>query len=267
MYALFIAVILGIVEGLTEFIPVSSTGHMIIVGDMLGFSGPKASAFEVFIQLGAILAVFLVYRTRFTDMLKRKNWFRKDGLSLVHIAIGMVPAMGIGYITHKLIKTYLFSNGTVMIGLVIGGLFMLYAERKKPAYTAKTVDDVTYEQAFKIGLFQILSLWPGFSRSGSTIAGGLLSGVSRRAATDFTFIMALPIMIIACLYDFLKIYSVLSAADILVFAVGFIVAFVAGLLSILMFLKFVKRFTLVPFALYRFGIALLAFIYFVVLGY
>lgn len=266
MYTLFIAVILGIVEGLTEFIPVSSTGHMIIVGDMLGFTGEKASVFEVFIQLGAILAVFLAYHNRFTEMLKRKNWFRKDGLNLVHIAIGMVPAMGIGYITHKLIKTYLFSNITVMIGLVIGGLFMIYAEKHKPRYTAKTVDDVTYLQAFKIGMFQILSLWPGFSRSGSTIAGGLISGVSRKAATDFTFIMALPIMIIACLYDFLKIYHILSASDIFIFAVGFIVAFIAGLFSILAFLKFVKKFTLVPFALYRFLVAIITFIYFVVLG-
>lgn len=264
MYAIMIAVILGIVEGLTEFLPVSSTGHMIIVGDILGYTGAKASVFEVFIQLGAILAVFIVYRSRFINMLHKDNWFRKDGLNLIHIAIGMVPAMGIGYLTHKLIKTYLFSNLTVIVGLIIGGIFMMYAEKRKPRPTARTVDEITYKQAFQIGMFQVLALWPGFSRSGSTIAGGLLSGVGRKAAADFTFIMALPIMLIACLYDFIKVYSILSTADIVMFAVGFVVAFIVGLFSIFAFLKFVKKFTLVPFAFYRFGIAIIALVYFTI---
>lgn len=264
MHDYIVAIVLGVVEGLTEFIPVSSTGHMIIVGDMMGFTGPKASAFEVCIQLGAILAVFFAYKETFLTMLKRENWFRKDGLSLVHIAIGMLPALGIGFLFHKVIKTYLFSNATVIIGLIIGGMFMVYAEMKKPKPTAKTVHQITYKQAFQIGLFQIFSLWPGFSRSGSTIAGGLLSGVSRRAGADFTFIMALPIMVIACVYDFLKVYKDLNASDIVTFLIGFVVAFAVGYMAILWFLQFLKKFTLTPFALYRWGIALLAFLYFYV---
>ncbi len=262
MHENIIAFILGIVEGLTEFIPVSSTGHMVIVGDMLQFTGEKASVFEVFIQLGAILAVTIVYRTRIGNMLQRKNWFRKDGLSLVHIAIGMFPAMAVGFLAHSFIKTHLFSHQTVIIGLIVGALFMIYAEKRRPKYISQTVDDISYGQALKIGLFQVLALWPGFSRSGSTIAGGLLVGVNRKAGADFTFLMAVPIMLIACLYDFLKVFHDLERSDLVVFAIGFVTAFVVAYLSIIWFLRFLNRSTLVGFAVYRFFFALFATAYF-----
>lgn len=265
MYDYIVAVILGIVEGLTEFIPVSSTGHMIIVGHMLDFVGSKASTFEVFIQLGAILAVFVVYKERFLVMAKPENWRRKDGLSVVHIIIGMIPAMGIGFLGHSFIKNYLFGQGTVIIGLIIGALFMMFAEMKRSKVTAKTVDEITYRQALQIGLFQVLSLWPGFSRSGSTIAGGMLVGVSRKAGADFTFIMALPIMAIACTYDFLKIYKDLNSSDLLMFAIGFVVAFGVAYASIIWFLKFLGKYNLFAFALYRIFFAVLSFIYFYII--
>ena len=265
MYDYIVAIILGIVEGLTEFIPVSSTGHMVIVGHILNFVGPKASTFEVFIQLGAILAVFVVYKEKFLTMAKRENWFRKDGLSIIHIAIGMFPAMAVGFLAHSAIKKYLFGEGTVIIGLIIGALFMVFAESAKKRVSAKTVDDITYRQALQIGLFQVLSLWPGFSRSGSTIAGGMLVGVGRKAGADFTFMMALPIMAIACTYDFLKIYKDLSSSDLMMFAIGFVVAFVVAYGSIIWFLKFLGKYNLIAFALYRIAFALLSIIYFYII--
>lgn len=262
MHEYIVAVILGIVEGLTEFIPVSSTGHMILVGDMLDFNGPIANAFEVVIQLGAILAVVIAYRERFAVMLRRENWFRRDGLSLVHIFIGMVPACGLAFFCSKLIKTYLFSYTTVIIGLIIGALFMIFAERVKPRIKARTVDDITYRQALQIGLFQCMSLWPGFSRSGSTIAGAMIVGVSRKAGADFTFMMAVPIMMLASAHDFLKVYQDLHLSDFVTFGIGFLVAFVVAYLSILWFLNLLKKFNLLPFAYYRIFIAIVAAIYF-----
>ncbi len=262
MYEYIVAFIIGVVEGLTEYIPVSSTGHMIIVGDMLGFSGEKESVFEVFIQLGAILSVLIVYRDQFREMVKRENWFRKNGTSCYNLAIAMLPAMIVGYLTHGLIKSYLFGWATVVVGLVLGGLLMLYAERMNIAPRAVNVHQVTTGQAFAIGLFQILSLWPGFSRSGSTISGALLIGVSRKAAADFSFIMAVPLMFVACIYDLLKIVHLLTWNDFGIFAVGFVTAFVVAYASVLWFLRFLNKSTLTSFAYYRFGLAAFATIYF-----
>ncbi|SUP42977.1 undecaprenyl-diphosphate phosphatase [Veillonella criceti] len=259
-----IAFILGIVEGATEFLPVSSTGHMILVGDFLGFTGERASVFEVFIQLGAILSVFIYYREKFMTMLRRENWIRNDGLSLAHIFFGMLPAMGIGYLGHSFIKNNLFSPGTVIIGLIIGGLFMLFAEKYHRPITTHNVERLTMYQCLLIGLFQVLSLWPGFSRSGSTIAGGLILGVSRKAAADFSFIMAVPIMLIACIYDLLKIIDQLYWSDFIMFFIGFVTAFVFAYLSIVWFLKFLNKSSLAGFAYYRFAVAAVALIYFFV---
>jgi len=257
-----IALIIGIVEGVTEFLPVSSTGHMIIVGDLLGFKGAKASTFEVFIQLGAILSVFIIYKDKFMTMLKRENWTRRDGLSLVHIIAGMLPAMAIGFLSHSFIKNHLFSTATVIIGLVVGGIYMLLAEKYSPKITVPTVDHLSIWKCFQIGLFQVLSLWPGFSRSGSTIAGALLLGVSRKAGADFSFIMAVPIMLIACIYDFLKIAKDLNSSDLGMFAIGFITAFVVAYASILWFLKFLNKSSLASFAYYRFVVAAIVAVYF-----
>lgn len=271
-----IAVILGIVEGFTEYLPVSSTGHMILVGDWLGFDGPRAGVFEVFIQLGAILSVLLIYKEKFIrmlhqyrcwDLFRRENWFRNDtGLTLAHVAAGIVPVMGVGYLAHHAIKTYLFSPGTVIIGLIVGGLFMLFAEKSHMRIRCNDVETMTVGQAFIVGAFQILALWPGFSRSGSTIAGGLLMGLSRKTAADFSFIIAVPVMIVACFYDLLKNLANLNGNDLVMIIIGFVVAFVVAYISVLWFLKFLNKSTLASFAYYRFVVALVSFIHFFILS-
>lgn len=258
-----IAVIIGIVEGLTEFLPISSTGHMILAGALLGFEGEKASVFEVFIQLGAILSVLILYRDKFALMVKPNRLQSGSSLSLFHIAAGVVPVMGVGYLFHKMIKTYLFSPLTVIAGLIAGALLMLFAEKttaQRPL--VKDVDKITLRQAFFVGLFQILSLWPGFSRSGSTIAGGLFFGIDRRAAAEFSFIIAVPLMAVACLYDLLKLWSKLDAVDLQMFAIGFGTAFLVAYLSIVWFLKFLNKSTLASFAYYRFILAAISYYYF-----
>jgi undecaprenyl-diphosphatase len=262
MYEYFCALIVGIVEGLTEYIPVSSTGHMIIVGHMLNFTGRLADVFDVFIQLGAILSVLAVYRNKFTFMLHKKNWFRTRGASCLNLAVAMFPACLLGLLTHHYIKEYLFGPATVIIGLILGGIFMIYAEKRRKHFVVRNVDDITTKQALKIGLFQCLSLWPGFSRSGSTISGSLLLGISRKAAADFSFIMAVPLMFLACFYDLLKVADSLTMGDFGVLAVGFVTAFVVAYASILWFLRFLNRYTLTGFAVYRFLVAIFAFFYF-----
>lgn len=258
-----IAVIIGIVEGVTEFLPISSTGHMILVGSLLGFEGEKASVFEVFIQLGAILSVFILYRDKFLAMFRpRAINIYGSGLTAMHVLAGIVPVMGIAFLLHKPIKTYLFSPYTVIIGLVTGAILMLVAEKIAKAPTTKNVDSMTITQAFWVGLFQVLSLWPGFSRSGSTIAGGLFFGMSRTAAAEFSFIIAVPLMLAACLYDLMKIWNQLSVDDITMFAIGFGVAFITAYASIVWFLRFLNSSTLASFAYYRFIIAGLSYYYF-----
>lgn len=258
-----IAIIIGIVEGLTEFLPISSTGHMILVGSLLGFEGEKASVFEVFIQLGAILSVFILYRDKFLAMLRpRPLSIYGSGLTAMHVLAGIVPVMGLAFFLHKPIKTYLFSPYTVIIGLVAGAILMLAAEKTANRPVTTDVDRMTIKQAFWVGLFQVLSLWPGFSRSGSTIAGGLLLGMSRKAAAEFSFIIAVPLMLVACLYDLIKIIDKLNTADISVFAIGFVVAFFTAYLSIVWFLRFLNNSTLASFAYYRFIVAGISYYYF-----
>lgn len=259
MHDYTIAIIQGIVEGLTEFLPVSSTGHLILSGYLLNFTGEKAETFEIVIQLGAILAVAILYWQRvwaLFDWKEQKNAIYPQ-LNLIHVFVAIMPAMILGYLTHGLIKTYLFSPYTVLIGLVIGGVFMILAERFQPRITAQTMDQLSYGQAFKIGLFQCLSLWPGFSRSGATIAGGLFVGISHKAAADFSFLIAIPIMFAASGYDLLKSYKYLSGSDIPFFAVGFVVSLIVALLAVISFLKLLQKVKLAPFAYYRFIIAAL----------
>lgn len=259
-----IAVILGIIEGLTEFLPISSTGHMILAGSMLGFEGEKASVFEVFIQLGAILSVLILYREKFMRMLKPKSWTDSSGLSAYHVLAGIVPVMGVGFILHKYIKAHLFSPFTVIIGLIAGGVLMLAAERMVGRPATRNVEDMTLRQAFFVGAFQILALWPGFSRSGSTIAGGLFFGMSRTAAAEFSFIIAVPLMSAACLYDLLKVWQKLNMDDLTMLAIGFVIAFVVAYVSIVWFLRFLNKSTLASFAYYRFVVAGLSYYYFFV---
>jgi undecaprenyl-diphosphatase len=258
-----IAVIIGIVEGLTEFLPISSTGHMILVGSLLGFEGEKASVFEVFIQLGAILSVLILYRDKFLAMIRpRAINIYGNGLTAMHILAGIVPVMGIAFFLHKPIKTYLFSPYTVIIGLIVGAIFMLMAEKIANRPVTHSVDSMTIKQAFWVGLFQVLSLWPGFSRSGSTIAGGLFFGMSRKAAAEFSFIIAVPLMLVACVYDLMKIWDKLTMAEFNLFIIGFIVAFITAYISIVWFLRFLNNSTLASFAYYRFVVAGISYYYF-----
>lgn len=262
MHENWIALILGIIEGLTEFLPVSSTGHMILVGSMLNYEGDKASVFEVFIQLGAILSVLILYRQKFARMFSLKRINVTQGLSLYHVAAGIVPVMAIGYLLHKPIKQFLFSPATVIIGLIVGAIFMLVAEKMNRHPHTRDVEDMTIMQAFWVGAFQILALWPGFSRSGSTIAGGLFFGLSRKAAAEFSFIIAVPVMFIACTYDLLKVWNQLDMGDLQMLAIGFVVSFIIAYASIVWFLQFLNSRSLASFAYYRFVVAAISYWYF-----
>lgn len=260
-----IAVIVGIVEGLTEFLPVSSTGHMIIVGHVLGFDGPVADVFDVFVQLGAILSVIFIYKERFARFFTKDGWNMHKGLSVWHIAAGIVPVMAVAYFLYPFIKKYLFSPFTVAIGLALGGLLLIVAERLTKGKEAELVDDVdkiTMKQAIWVGIYQFLSLWPGFSRSGSTIAGGLLVGLSRQAAANYTFLIAVPLMFVACLYDLLKNLQNLSTNDLTVLGIGFVVSFIVAYWSVLWFLKFLHKYDLTSFAWYRIILAGITYWYF-----
>jgi undecaprenyl-diphosphatase len=263
------AIILGMVEGLTEFAPVSSTGHMIIVDDMWlksqEFLGKyAANTFKVVIQLGSILAVVVVFKDRFIDLLGLRGHHR-DGqprLKLAQVIVGLIPAGVLGVLFEDYIDEHLFSTATVLIGLVLGALLMIVADwfAQKTTPKAQTVDQITYKQAFIVGLVQCLSLWPGFSRSGSTISGGVLVGMSHRAAADFTFIMAVPIMLGASMLSLLKNWQYFTIDALPFFIAGFISAFVFALVSIRFFLKLINQIRLVPFAVYRIVLALVIYI-------
>lgn len=266
-YSLSIAAILGIVEGLTEFLPVSSTGHMIIVGHLLGFEGNTAETFEVVIQLGSILAVVVMFWRRLFGLIgihfghPPHESMGKGRLSLIHILLGMFPAVVLGLIFHSTIKS-LFNPINVMYALVVGGVLLIAAELLKPKEPrAIGVDDMTYRQAFVIGCFQCLALWPGFSRSGATISGGMLMGVSRYAASEFSFLLAVPMMLGATALDVYKSIGFLTMGDLPMFAVGFVTAFIVALIAIKTFLQIIKRISFIPFAIYRFFVA--AAVYFV----
>ncbi|PWC15842.1 undecaprenyl-diphosphatase [Brenneria roseae subsp. americana] len=261
LHSLFIAFILGVVEGLTEFLPVSSTGHMIIVGHWLGFADEKAKTFEVIIQLGSILAVVVVFWRRLFGLIgihfgQVPHEGQTSGrLKLTHILLAMIPAVVLGLVFHEVIKS-LFTPQNVMYALVVGGFLLLAAEWLKPKQPRSVgLDDITHRQAFMIGCFQCLALWPGFSRSGATISGGMLMGVSRYAASEFSFILAVPMMMGATVLDFYKSWHFLSLADLPMFAVGFVTAFVVALIAIKTFLQIIKRISFVPFAIYRFIVA------------
>jgi undecaprenyl-diphosphatase len=261
MHSLLVAAILGVVEGLTEFLPVSSTGHMIIVGHLLGFEGDTAKTFEVVIQLGSILAVVVMFWRRLFGLIgihfgkAPHEGTGKGRLTLGHILLGMIPAVVLGLVFHDTIKS-LFNPINVMYALVVGGVLLIAAECLKPKEPrAPGLDDMTYRQAFMIGCFQCLALWPGFSRSGATISGGMLMGVSRYAASEFSFLLAVPMMMGATALDLYKSWSFLSASDIPMFAVGFVTAFIVALVAIKTFLQLIKRISFIPFAIYRFIVA------------
>lgn len=260
LFELIKALILGFVEGMTEFAPVSSTGHLIIVDDMWlkteEFLGKyPAITFKIVIQLGSILAVVVVFWKRLFSLV---GLYKIDGkkmnsrFNLGHVIIGMLPAVIFGFAFKDLIDDYLFGVETVIFALVAGAILMIAADKfgpKKPK--VQTLDQITYKQAFTVGLVQCLSLWPGFSRSGATISGGVLFGMNHRTAADFTFIMAVPIMMGASLVSVLKNWEYLSMDNLSFYIVGFVSAFIFALISIRFFLKLISRIKLVPFAIYR----------------
>ncbi|WP_336864018.1 undecaprenyl-diphosphate phosphatase [Peribacillus frigoritolerans] len=265
MWEIFVAVILGLVEGLTEFAPVSSTGHMIIVDDLWLnskelFGSEVANAFKVVIQLGSILAVVVLFWGRFMDLLglrKLKGTSAVNGqkLNLLQIIVGLLPAGVLGLLFEDYIDDHLFTMKTVIVGLFLGAFLMIAADKFRPKLTAETVDQITYKQAFGVGLIQCLSLWPGFSRSGSTISGGVLLGMSYRAASDFTFIMAVPIMAGASLLKIVKYWDSFTPEVLPFFIAGFMSAFIFALFCIRFFLILINKVKLTPFAIYRIVLA------------
>ena len=253
------AIILGLVEGATEFIPVSSTGHLIIASELLDFTGDRAKTFGIFIQLGAILSILWLYRSTFAGLIS--GWSERGPRRLVtNLAIAFLPAAIVGFLFHRWIKLHLFNSFTVAVALVVGGVLILLIEAMQPRTRVEAVDQIPPRSAFGIGLIQVLSLFPGVSRSGATIMGGYCLGLSRRAATEFSFFLAVPVMFAATLFDLFGSRNILTTADVPLFAVGFIVSFIAALIVVKAFLGYVSRKSFAVFAWYRivFGSLLLA---------
>ncbi len=253
------AVILGLVEGATEFIPVSSTGHLIVVGEWLGQTDARAKTFDIFIQLGAILAIVWLYRSRLAAALLSARREPRSRRFLANLLIAFLPAAVVGVLIHGWIKQRLFNPVVVAAALVVGGIVILLVERWKPRTRVAQVGDLPYSLALGIGLAQVLSLIPGTSRSGATIIGGYALGLSRTAATEFSFFLAIPVMVAATVFDLLKSWSALSPADLPFFTVGFLVAFVSALVVVKAFLAYVSHHAFGAFAWYRiaFGALLL----------
>ncbi len=246
------AALLGIVEGVTEFIPVSSTGHLILSQDWLGFTGRKENAFIIFIQLGAILAVVWLYRMKFIDVVLNLHRKPEARSLVVNLIVATLPAVVIGLPTEKWIEAHLFRPIPVALAFALGGLAILAIERRYKTPSVESVDHVPLKKAFGVGVIQVLAiLFPGISRSGATIMGGLALGLSRTAATEFSFFLAIPAMLGASLIKLIKVHDLMSAADIPVFAVGFVVSFLSALLVIRALLSYVSRKSFAPFAWYR----------------
>ena len=254
------AAIMGIVEGLTEFLPVSSTGHLILAGALLGFDDEKAKVFDIAIQTGAIFAVILVYWQKIRSTMVALPTEKKAQTFALNVLIAFVPAVLLGLLFGKAIKAHLFTPTVVATTFIIGGFIILWAEkRQQAAPRVVDVDDMTPLDALKVGLVQCLAMVPGTSRSGATIIGGMLLGLSRKAATDFSFFLAMPTLIGAGAYSLYKERAVLSVADVPMFAVGLLFSFLSAWLCVRWLLRYISTHDFVPFAYYRivFGIIVL----------
>ncbi len=255
------AAIMGIVEGLTEFLPISSTGHLILAGSLLGFDDDKAKVFDIAIQTGAIFAVILVYWQKIRSTIVALPRQRKAQRLALNVVIGFLPAVVLGLLFGKVIKEHLFTPVVVASTFILGGFIILWAERRPPgSVRIENVDDMTPWDALKVGLVQCFAMVPGTSRSGSTIIGGMLLGLSRQAATDFSFFLAIPTLIGAGIYSLYKERALLSVHDIPLFTVGLIFSFVSAWLCVRWLLKYISTHNFIPFAWYRiaFGIVVLA---------
>ncbi len=251
------AVLLGIIEGITEFIPVSSTGHLILASHFLGDTGDTAKVFEIFIQLGAILAVIAAYPARFTGFLHFKKDSGFSGIrALTLLLMTTLPALVLGLLAHDFIKKYLFNPQTVALALALGGVWILLVEKKRFTPKQTSLDDMTWKEALLIGFYQCLALWPGMSRSASTILGGMMSGIDRKTATEYSFFAAVPVMFAATLFDLFKSRHLLNFSDFYFFAAGFIVSFLTAWIVIRAFMGFLSKHTLAGFGWYRILLAL-----------
>ncbi|GAB2731763.1 undecaprenyl-diphosphate phosphatase [Melaminivora jejuensis] len=255
------AAIMGVVEGLTEFLPISSTGHLILAGSLLGFDDAKAKVFDIAIQTGAIFAVILVYWQRIHATLVQLPSQRQAQRFALNVLIGFFPAVVLGLLFGRAIKEHLFTPVVVASTFIVGGFIILWAERRQQvAVRIQSVDDMGPLDALKVGLVQCLAMVPGTSRSGATIIGGMLLGLSRKAATDYSFFLAIPTLIGAGAYSLYKERALLSAADIPLFAVGLVFSFLSAWLCVRWLLRYISSHSFVPFAYYRiaFGLVVLA---------
>lgn len=255
------AVIMGIVEGLTEFLPISSTGHLIVIGELLNFTGERAKTFEIFIQLGAILGVMWHYRAKIAHLTARLHTPKTRRFAL-NVLIAFLPAAVVGLAAHRYIKDYLFDPRTVAVALIVGGFVILWIERMSFKVRAQAVEDISTAQAFKVGIAQMCALFPGVSRAGATIMGGLVAGLSRTTATEFSFFLAMPTMLAATLYDLYANRNALMPGDAMLFGVGFLTAFVAAVVVVRLFLQYVARHNFTFFAYYRIVFGTLVLLYF-----
>lgn len=256
----FQAIILGVVEGLTEFLPISSTGHQIIVADLIGFGGERAMAFNIIIQLAAILAVMWEFRSKIFDVVRGLPSQPRARRFTGNLLLAFLPALVLGVLFADMIHEYLFNAITVAAALVVGGVIMLWAERRQHTVEVDHVDEMGWGHALKIGFVQCLAMIPGTSRSGSTIIGGLLFGLSRKAATEFSFFLAMPTMVGAAVYSGYKYRHLFQPDDLPVFALGFVTSFIFAMIAVRALLKFIANHSYAAFAWYRivFGLLILA---------
>ena len=258
------ALVLGIVEGLTEFLPISSTGHLIVAGSLLSYTGDQAKMFEIVIQAGAILAVCWEYRARLGSVARGLLTDARAQRFVANLFIAFLPIAVLGLAFGKAIKAHLFAPVPVAIASVVGALLILWAERRQKALPAATrvdsVDAMRWPDALKVGLAQSLALVPGTSRSGATIIGGMLFGLSRKAATEFSFFLAIPTLLVATVYEVVKNRELLSADALPAFGVGFAAAFVSAFLCVRWLIRYVAHHDFIPFVWYRivFGSVILA---------
>ena len=255
--SLFGALLLGLVEGLTEFVPVSSTGHLILLVELIGFQGPPGAVFEVVIQLGAIFAVCFVYRQKLTRVALHLFDDPASFAFARNVLLAFLPAMVLGFLLHGFIKSVLFSPWVVSVALILGGIAILVIERNLRTPRVHEIEAIGPLLAIKIGLCQTLAMIPGVSRSGATIMGGLLLGLDRKVATEFSFFLAIPTMFAATAYDLFKNRDLLAADDLGLIAVGFVTAFLAAMLVVRSVIAFISRHGFVPFAWYRIAVGCL----------
>ncbi len=258
------ALILGFIEGFTEFLPISSTGHLILAGQLLGFNGEKAKVFMIAIQLAAIFAVVFEYRAKLGHVATTLHSEPASRRLIINLMAGFLPAAVLGFLFYREIKGYLFNPIVVATALVAGGLLILWAERRKHVVSTPTVDDLNWRRALAVGFAQALAMIPGTSRSGATIIGGLFLGLSRKAAAEFSFFLAIPTMFAATAYDLYKNWHLFDVQDVPLFMVGGVAAFVSALIAVRTLIKFVSRHDYTLFAWYRivFGGVVLATAYF-----